>query len=400
MRFLRAAADAPAKLMKLRQAKSLCMFDDHHGGVRHIDSYFHDGSRHEDLHFVTVEALHDIVLLLARKPPMQQPQLQLGENFFRKLFVLVDGCFQLELGFLDDRINDVALAPRGDFAPERFPNAGKMLLGGHARDDRGAAGRQFIQHGNVQVAIKSERQRPRNRCGGEHQDVGRVPMERGLVHESFALQHAETVLLVNGHKAKPRECHVFFDQRVRAHYELRFTRFDALEGCLLFRALETADEQLDTIARFAEDAPRGKKMLNRENLRGRHERSLRAVLDGDHRGLQSNDSLPATDIALQQSVHRRGLLQVRDNFLQDALLRLRGLERQNALQRFAYGIFAHTKSDGVFFARGPPVQAQAQLVQKEFLENEPLLRGRAERVERVERLRRLRKVCMNESFAA
>ena len=120
--FLRAAADASAKLVKLRQAEALGMLDDHHGGVGHIDANFHDGGGNEDLHFIFVEALHDLVFFIAGKPAVQEPELQLRKDLFRKALVFVDGRFQLELGLFDDRINDVALAPRSYFAAERFPD--------------------------------------------------------------------------------------------------------------------------------------------------------------------------------------------------------------------------------------------------------------------------------------
>ena len=98
-------------------------------------------------------------------------------------------------------------------------------------------------------------------------------------------------------------------------------------------------------------------MLHGENFRGRHERGLAAVFDGDDRGLQGDDGFAAADVALQQAVHRHGFFQVGGNFRQNAFLRGGGLERQNALQGFAHFVFAHAKGDGVFLARGLAVAA-------------------------------------------
>src|SRR5260370_28742537 len=86
----------------------------------------------------------------------------------------------------------------GDFAAERFPDAGEMLLGGHARDDGGAAGREFVKNGNVEVAIEGERKSARDGRGGEDENVRGVAMGGGFVHEALTLEDAETVLLVNG----------------------------------------------------------------------------------------------------------------------------------------------------------------------------------------------------------
>src|SRR5437667_12483027 len=118
----------------------------------------------------------------------------------------------------------------GDFTTEKFPDAREMLLGGHARDDGSAAGRELIENGNVEVAIESERESARDGRGGEHEDVRGVAAGGGFVHQALALEDAEAVLLVNGDEAEAGESDVVFDERVRADDELRFARTDALEG--------------------------------------------------------------------------------------------------------------------------------------------------------------------------
>jgi hypothetical protein len=156
MGFLRAAADAPAKLVELGEAEALGVLDDHDGGVWDIDADFDDGSGNEDLCFVFAEALHDFFFFVAGEAAVQEAELELGKNFAREAFVFFHGGFQLELRFLDDGIDDVGLVAGGDFAAKRLPNAGEMLLGGHARDDRSAAGREFVEDGNVEVTVESE----------------------------------------------------------------------------------------------------------------------------------------------------------------------------------------------------------------------------------------------------
>ena len=230
MGLFRAAADAPAKLVELGESEALGVFDDHHGGVGHVDADFDDGCRDEDLRFVFAEALHDFVFFLAREPPVQQAELQFWKNLSRQPFVLLHRRFQLELRFFDHRIDDVGLMPGGNFAAQKFPDAGEMRLRGHARGDRRAARRQLVENGNVQVAIERERERARNRRRRQHQDVRRVAVGRGFVHQPLALQNAEAVLLINGHKAEPREFHIVFDQRVRADDQLRFAGANAFEG--------------------------------------------------------------------------------------------------------------------------------------------------------------------------
>src|SRR5438309_1144218 len=111
--------------------------------------------------------------------------------------------------------------------------------------------------GDVDVSIKSERKRAWDGRGGEHKDVRRVAVGGGFVHQALALENAEAVLLVNGDKAEARECDVVFDEGVGANDELRFARADAIVGGGFLRGFHAADEQLDAIASFGEDAARG-----------------------------------------------------------------------------------------------------------------------------------------------
>src|SRR6202041_3560488 len=118
----------------------------------------------------------------------------LGEDFFREALVFLHRGFELEFRFLDHRIDDVGLMAGGHFAAQRFPDAGEMRLGGEARLDGRAAGRKLVEDGDVKVAIKRERKRAWDGRGGQYEDVWRVAVGGGFVHEAFALEDAETML--------------------------------------------------------------------------------------------------------------------------------------------------------------------------------------------------------------
>ncbi len=189
-----------------------------------------------------------------------------------------------------------------------------MLLAGHARDDGGAPGRQLVENGNIEVAIESEREGARDGRGGEDEDVRSVAVGGGFVHEALALEDAEAVLLVNGDETEAGEFDVIFNEGVRADDKLGFAGADALEDGGFVRSFQAADEELDAIAGFGEDTARGEKMLDGENFRGGHEGGLRAVFDGDHGGLESDDGFAAADVALEETIHRGGLFQVGGDF--------------------------------------------------------------------------------------
>ena len=83
--------------------------------------------------------------------------------------------------------------------------------------DRAAARRPLPQGRHVEVAIERERQRARNRRGGEQQHVGR----RALADQRRPLLDAEAVLLVDDDQAQPLERHALLHQRVGADHEPR-----------------------------------------------------------------------------------------------------------------------------------------------------------------------------------
>ncbi len=333
-----AAADASAELVKLGEAEAFGVLDDHGGGVGDVDADFDDRGGDEDLRFVFAEALHDVVFFFAGEAAVEEAEFQFRENFFGEALEFVDGGFQFELRFFDDRIDDVGLMAGGNFAAEKFPDAGKMRLGGEARLDGRAAGGQLVEDGDIEVAVESERERARDGRGGEDEDVRRVAVGGGFVHEAFALEDAEAVLLVDGDEAEAGELDLVFDQRVRADDELGFAGANAFERGVFFGVLEAADEELDAIAAGSEDAARGKIVLHGENFRRRHEGGLVAVFDGDDGGLERDDGFAAADVALEEAIHGRGLFEVGGNFRKNALLRGGGFEGQNAFERLR-GLF-------------------------------------------------------------
>jgi hypothetical protein len=128
------------------------------------------------------------------------------------------------------------------------------------------------------------------------------------------LEDTEAVLFVNGDEAEARELDLVFDERVRADDQLGFAGTNAFESGGFFGGLEAADEQLGAIAAGSENSARGKKVLDGENFRGRHQGGLTAVLDGDDRGLERDDRFSAADVALEEAVHGSGLFEVGGDF--------------------------------------------------------------------------------------
>ena len=75
-RFRRAAPDAPAQLMKLRQAEAFGMLDHHDRRFRHIDADFDHGGGDEDLRLARLELRHRRVALRAFHLAMHEADLR------------------------------------------------------------------------------------------------------------------------------------------------------------------------------------------------------------------------------------------------------------------------------------------------------------------------------------
>ena len=112
-------------------------------------------------------------------------------------------------------------------------------------------------------------------------------------------------------------------------------------------------------------------MLLDENLRRREQRHLMTVADHDHRCNQRNDRLSAAHVALQQAVHRPIALQIVNDFLHDAFLRPRQLERQNFSHFSAHRVV--NEDFAIFFLHlfARPAHPQRELKGEELLQNDP-----------------------------
>src|SRR5260370_23473188 len=134
-------------------------------------------------------------------------------------------------------MKEVSLVACFDLAADAAPDAGQMWLRGKVRFDGCSAGREFVEDRDVKIAVEREREGARNGCGGEDENVGRVPVRGGFVHEALALQDSEAMLFVDRDETEPSELDIVFNEGVRANDELRFAGADALESGGFFRGL-------------------------------------------------------------------------------------------------------------------------------------------------------------------
>src|SRR4029077_16231963 len=109
------------------------------------------------------------------------------------------------------------------------------------------------------------------------------------------------MLLVHDHQARLRKLYFLFQQSVSADDELRVSLRNVAADFPLAVGLQRAGQQNDAVSGILQNSARGKVMLLRQNLRGRHQPPLASVFDGNDRSLKSDDGLARADVPLQQT---------------------------------------------------------------------------------------------------
>ncbi|MCY1236293.1 hypothetical protein D9M72_489410 [compost metagenome] len=190
--------------MQLRQAEALGVLDHHQRGIGHVHAHFDHGGGHQHLHAVGAEIVHHGSLLGRRQASVHQAHAQVRQCRHQRFIGLHRGLQLQRLAFLDQRADPVDLAAFGGGVMDASDHFVAPLVVDQARDDGGAARRQFIDHRHIEVGVVSHGERARDRRGRHHQLV-RHGVDRGhrsiggtgLAAQRQPLRHAEAVLLVD-----------------------------------------------------------------------------------------------------------------------------------------------------------------------------------------------------------
>ena len=214
------------------------------------------------------------------------------------------------LAFLDHGIHEVSLTPGVELLAHEPRGLRQLAMGAHEGAHRRASGRHLVEQGNIEVAVKRERQRARDRRRRHDEHV----RARGPGGQLGPLADAEFVLLVDHDQRRPPHGFGREKQGVRADDDagrgpgVRF--FPPRRGAQNHRDAERVEELAEVVV-----------MLLGEDLRGRHERRrLPGSHGGKHRG-RRDDGFAAAHVAVQQAVHRLAGRHVVENRREHALLR-------------------------------------------------------------------------------
>ena len=197
--------------MQLSQPEALGTFDDHHRCIGDVDAHFDDGGCYHDVARSICKTLHLHVLGLGLHSAVDDSNAEIREREPpRKALVAVHQVLVIQGGaFLNQRIDDVHLAPALDFVFHELEHRQPRLIGAVHGFDRLATGRHLIDDADVQVAVRGHGQRPRNGRSGHHQHVR---CWVGLGPELAALRHAKSVLLIDNSESQTFELDAGFDE--------------------------------------------------------------------------------------------------------------------------------------------------------------------------------------------
>ena len=140
--------------MELRQAKALCVLNHHDRGVWHIDPNLDDRGGDQDLDLISPECLHDLIFKRRLHFPVQAGHPDIRSHLLLEHRPVILHVLRLQLlALLHHGADHIALPPCGDLflhkCIRRLPVAGIH----HTVLDGKPVGRQFIDHGNIQVSI-------------------------------------------------------------------------------------------------------------------------------------------------------------------------------------------------------------------------------------------------------
>ncbi len=185
-----------------------------------------------------------------------------------------------------------------------------------------------------EIPIRRQRERPRDRRGGHHQDV----RLSSLLAQASPLADAEPVLLVDDDEPKALEERRGLEDGVRPDHQLRASRGHRGQGGAPRRASLAAREEHRLERRPRQARGDGPRVLLREQFCRREQHGLQAVGHDDHCGQERDHRLAGADVALEEAVHGRGALQVVHDLLQRVALPGRERKRQHLARQRADGI--------------------------------------------------------------
>ena len=278
--------------MKLGEAEPVRVVDEHRVRAGDVHPALDDRGAHQDVRLASDEREHH--LLERPVGHLAVPDQNAGVG--GELADLVgEG-----LDVVHPVVHEEDLSLPGEFPTDRLRET-TFVPGDHLGDDRPPIERRRGEARDVPEAEHRhvQRSRDRRRTQGEH-------VRHGAGREqSLLVLDAEPLFLVDHDETEILEPHVLREQAMRSDHDVDAALLQVDEHLLLVGAALDTTDRLDPEGIRLEPAPEGPLVLFGEH-RGRHEdRDLLAELRGLEGGADRDLGLSESDVAADQSVHRR-----------------------------------------------------------------------------------------------
>ena len=373
--------------MKLGQAESLGMLDDHDRGVGHVDPHLDHRGGHQDLDLPGKEGSHDAVLLLPGHLAVDETHRELGKLLPIQPLEFLRRRLQVHLlGALHQGVDDVGLPALRHLVRNEpghlGPGLGIAEDGPHGRPAR----RELVEHAQVQLAVEGQGQGPGDGRGRHDEDVRcGIPLR-----QRHPLPHAETVLLVHDHQPEAVEGHPLLDQGMRPHDQGSPARGQRRQGVPALRRPEPPRQERDFQPQGLHEAAESPGMLLRQDLRGSHEDGLPPSLRRQEHGEEGHERLARPHVPLEHAVHPPTGGHVRGDLLQHPRLGVRECEGEGLVQGPDQLVGPGMGDPGALLGVPVPDLGLDQLEEEELVEGEALppdlrFRQRARTVQRRQR---------------
>ncbi len=201
--------------MELPQAVTLGIQDYHQRSRRNIHPHFHHGGGHQDAIFPPREILHGLFFLPAFHPTVEQARGNFGKAFANRFILNHQGGQGKLFRFFNQGANYISLPALAQFFFHKFINPFFFFLAHPESFYRFPSRGDFIQNGNIQVAVKGKAHGTGDGGGGGEEKIG----PPALVFKRRPLQNAELVLLINHGKTQIFKPDILLDKGMGSHHD-------------------------------------------------------------------------------------------------------------------------------------------------------------------------------------
>ena len=292
------ASDPPPELVKLGQAEAVGVFDDHDGGVGHIDPDLDHGGGDQQGNAAVGEIGHDGLALGTRHLAVGEADLDL------------EGAAQIDgAGLGGGEVDTLALGDQGTdpvglgTAVDRRLEAFGHLADASQRQDGGGDGRAprrfFGQARHLELAVLGQLQRARDggRGHGQQMDTAGAGIALGL--KALTLVDAETMLFVDHGEGQPVETDGVLEQGVGADGDLGLARGEGGETDAALGGGVAAGQQDGRDPGGLQHRGQPLPVLTGEDFGRGHEGGLEARCSRVGHGQGGDGGLARADVALQ-----------------------------------------------------------------------------------------------------